>query len=417
MTPLTGCVLLFFIVQALAGKIDSLDLSLISSIAKERQGSPASNNNENEETSAPVQETINAWGKYCWSFLVLCCVYANGINHFFSFLDLGEEEQTKAKEAHTTLEREILALKAQIAAKEEENAHLLFEKEDLANRLSEEEAAVARGLEEQQALETRTREAEAQMDQMMRALSQTTSPPPIHLHPHLSAGERLNVAAEKLSSHQQQQEEEQPRSARSPSPTPSRVVSAEVAAIQEGEEEEVQTPIKQVVQEDEEGEEVKVAENGPTAETVDVVQSPARPGHLLSPKGVSSPLASVVVEDDYIDSYRQKMTPERELLGSRGDVEESTGRLNGEMTSSAPSSPTHNTDAELISPSSPNVQQIYEEKLSSVEKVGKTFFFSFGVEERLHFSPYTHFTLPYTYRSCNSFKMNWRIKGMHMSKW
>jgi hypothetical protein len=82
---------------------------------------------------------------------------------------IAEERAARDEEAWTAMEIELARLRALLADKDEETAQLSLVNVELRTRLKEEAAAMATSLEEQRILEARLREAEANLDQMMRA--------------------------------------------------------------------------------------------------------------------------------------------------------------------------------------------------------------------------------------------------------
>lgn len=83
----------------------------------------------------------------------------------------GAAEKGQDAEAWTAMEIELARLRSLLAAKDEETAQLSLANVELRTRLKEEAAAMATSLEEQRILESRLLEAEANLDQMMRALA------------------------------------------------------------------------------------------------------------------------------------------------------------------------------------------------------------------------------------------------------
>jgi hypothetical protein len=94
-----------------------------------------------------------------------------------------EEKKRQSSGGHETESDLVRELRSLLAAREEENSMLKEQCINLAERLAEDEAALAGSLEEQQILQDRLREAEASMDQMMRGLAaagmrEVVAPPP-----------------------------------------------------------------------------------------------------------------------------------------------------------------------------------------------------------------------------------------------
>ncbi len=84
----------------------------------------------------------------------------------------GQEPETGRDEGlWVATEIELARLRALLAAKDEETAQLSMVNVQLRTRLKEEAAAMTTSLEEQRILEARLREAEANLDQLMRALA------------------------------------------------------------------------------------------------------------------------------------------------------------------------------------------------------------------------------------------------------